>query len=1442
MVYKKRRHTHKTSINNSLNNSRSKKPRRIYRGGVVTSEEATAAAVALTGTPTPPTTTPTTPITPQSDADEIKRLRDECSAALEKTKKASRLARLAANAAKADKEAVSNALTDQQAVNNAQTSNAPQAINAANSVLSENDTNASTAANAANSAANEADLAANDAKEEFDKIPEPSHDIQDILIKIKQQLQKAETKKNEAIKQANTVINLLLQNITYIVIGDSRDIRYRGKDRKDKIISIKEPTIQQSDKQIFTKANKNIGYHASLYNLIGKYNQGESERGRLDALKTTNYRFRIYNWENPLVLPFYDDTKQTPIRVNNYYDMITTDRKTHELIVDPDLPNIEVHNRLLTIELKDTTGKPQKYKIGRRRVFTKLLGKNDEYSRRFYDEIIIRDDTGKQLIKQLKEANKHEREDAVKTPYIDFLFNIKDLSSFTSRDVKEWDGQQFLREYFETKKADNDGVNIYNQYSDLNAQSNTRLMDPDDIKKIIGYLNKILDELDNPAFKSMIELGYYRKFQGENGPGLIDDEIAKMRREFKDRRKYYRDELNLKRRGETFSASIKNVGSGSDPALSAKLDKLEKKVDQLQEEKKAGDARLDDHTGVMVYTMPPNSTIKRDAKPQQSLDQTVLNFIQRIKGSQFTTANKDIITLINKTSRLYESIEDEIIEANKIFLKMKGDPLGIDIKPVTASDGTIPIPDDSSNNGLKQMNPVNINIEGDPRDTLSRFLEDLDKIFNNLARYVAQIVAIKKDIIEKINTINTNFQSGGADINDLIEKKSAQERLKKIESGLSGDIDKSKIDDSTEPYNKLNNDDGLKTKIDDEYNNKIVEIKTKYDEFKTNIQYMTIIINHRITTPPRPSGGARKTRIRNRVRANTHSRKRHGIHKFKNRLYSGGAEPGESSTVDGNLASLQNKLDTENSPIPPPESNQEEESKEESKPDESEEPKEEEESKPDESEEPKEEEESKPDDEESKPDESEESKPDDEDKEDEDKEDDKDEDKEDDKDEDKEDESKSEDEDKEDESKSEDEDKEDDKDEDKEDDKDEDKEDESKSEDEDKEDDKDEDKEDDKDEDKEDESKPEDEAEEEQEESKPEDESKEDEESGEQELGEDEDKPEEEKESEEEKPEEAEDKESEVNVTGMGSAIESMQGDLEQIDKSIDETQDSLTKAIELINDGQKDVKQGDLEEGNKKIDDGSQMLERIARQLENSKDDLKKSITDMDSNLLQQLDNRLGNIEEILGKVKAGEQVSDDDGSNETNVKKSTQKDDDDDIADNCVKICSQEDQDDYLNDQMSMMNPAMMQQGMNNPMVMNPMAMNPMMQQGMNNPMAMNPMMQQGMNNPMAMNPMMQQGMMMNPMMQQGMAMNPMAMNPMMMNPMMMNPQFMYNNPYLYQNQPITNPMMENPRYNNMFNSTRSRQYRPPRDTKTRKNRDFTGVDKANDESPTIEESETE
>ena len=61
MVSKKRRHTHKTSINNSLNNSRSKKPRRIYRGGGTPEEEAAAAAaaLALTGSATPTPSTPT---------------------------------------------------------------------------------------------------------------------------------------------------------------------------------------------------------------------------------------------------------------------------------------------------------------------------------------------------------------------------------------------------------------------------------------------------------------------------------------------------------------------------------------------------------------------------------------------------------------------------------------------------------------------------------------------------------------------------------------------------------------------------------------------------------------------------------------------------------------------------------------------------------------------------------------------------------------------------------------------------------------------------------------------------------------------------------------------------------------------------------------------------------------------------------------------------------------------------------------------------------------------------------------------------------------------------------------------------------------------------------------------------------------------------------------
>ena len=1396
MVSKKRRHTHKTSINNSLNNSRSKKPRRIYRGGATPEEEAaaTAAALALTGS-----APPTQPSTPTDDTlqQEIVDLKKECNDALEKTKAA--------------------ALTAQQA---AQAATAAATAAAAGTAAA--GTAAATAATAG-TAAEAAEISHNNIT-----ISSTKEQIELILTEIKGYLTTANTNRNIAIAQANIALQSNLTTITDPNINQSQNItNFSDENGQNERINIKKPGIEPSDTPIFIKADTNIGYHASVYNFRDSVKEDSiHQRKKLslsearygvnpDMFKNTIYRFRIYNWENPLVLPFYDDTRQTPITIDNYFEMITRDGKNSELIVSSNGPNIDVHNSLLTIELKDTMNKQKKYKIGRRRVFTKLSGGDNKYSRKFYDQIIIRDvDSEKEFIKQLKRANKHNDSTNNNIPYIDFRFNIKDLVSFNTRDVEEWNndtGRQLLKKYFETKKADNESKNIYNEYSALNASSNPLLMEDAKFDRIFVIIGKILDELDKSEFKSMIQQGNYRKFQAANGSELINQEIIKMREEFENRRKYYTDQLNLKRRGETFSASIKNVGSGSDPALSAKLDKLEKKVNQLKEEKEAGDARLDDRTGVMVYTMPPGSTIKRNARPQQSFDEQVMNFMQMIKGSQLTSANKGIIRLIHETSKLYDSIEDEIIKADEIFLKMKGDTLGIDIAPVPETQGgTIVI--SNSTNKLKKMNPVNINSQGNARDTLSRFLQDLDEIFKNLARDVARIVANKKDIIEKIRTININFQSGGADINDLIPKTSAQERLEKINDGLSEDIEKSKIDILAEPSKDLKDAD-LKTKIKDEYNKKIDEIKTKYDEFKKNIEYMTLIINDRLNTPT--SGGARKTRIRNRVRANTHSRKRHGIHKFKNRLYSGGAEPGESSTVDGNLASLQNKLDTENSPIPPPESKPEEpkpEEPEESKPDESEEsnqeeeeskpedeeskPDESEESKPDESEESNQEEEPKPDDEESKPDESEESKPEDEDKEDE--------------------ESKPEDEDKEDEDK-EDEDKED-----------EDKEDEDK--------------------DKEDEEK--------EEELKPENESKEDEESGEQELGEDEDKPEEEKEEEEkEEPdqerESEEDKEPEVDVTGMGSAIESMQGDLEKIDKSIDETQDSLTKAIELINDGQKDVKQGDLEEGNKKIDDGSQMLERIARQLENSKDDLKKSITDMDSNLLQQLDNRLGNIEEILGKVKAGEQVSEDDvDSNETNVKKPTQKDDDDDIADNCVKICSQEEQDDYLNDQMSMMNPAMMQQGMNNPMAMNPMMqqgmmMNPMMQQGMMmNPMMqqgmmMNPMMQQGMmNNPMMMNPMMQQGMMMNPMMN-----NPMMNNPMMMNPMMMNPQFMYNNPYLYQNQPIMNPMMENPRNNNnMFNSTRSRQYRPPRDSKTRKNRDFTGVDKANDESPTIEESENE
>jgi len=74
--------------------------------------------------------------------------------------------------------------------------------------------------------------------------------------------------------------------------------------------------------------------------------------------------------------------------------------------------------------------------------------------------------------------------------------------------------------------------------------------------------------------------------------------------------------------------------------------------------------------------------------------------------------------------------------------------------------------------------------------------------------------------------------------------------------------------------------------------------------------------------------------------------------------------------------------------------------------------------------------------------------------------------------------------------------------------------------------------------------------------------------------------------------------------------------------------------------------------------------------------------------------------------------------------------------------------------------------------------------------------------------MNPMMNP-MMMNPMM------NPMMMNPMMMNPMM-NPQLLYNNPMLNQTQEDGKPLGYN-----MFNTTRSRQYRPKKESKTKKNK---------------------
>ena len=383
MVSKKRRHTHKTNISNSLNNSRSKKPRRIYRGGAPTPEQEaaatnTAAALVLTEPqpaaepPRPPTTLPRPPITPQSDADEIKRLRDECKTALEKTQAAARIAQQAAKAAPPQSARQEGAQED---------------------------------ANSAREAATDAQQAATAAQDEYNKITNSLNDeeqIQKILTEIKKQLQIAETKKNEAIIKANTVIKSRLEDITPIEINDRSPIpNYSVEDGKNETIIIKKPTIQATETRIFTKASENIGYHASIFNPnpFGNVKQESIDyRSKYGALQTTNYRFRIYNWENPLVLPFYDDTRQPTIRVNNYFEMTASDRKTPELIVEPITNNIEVHNRLLTIEVTDTMGKLQKYKIGRRRVFTKI-GKNDEYSRRFYDEIIIRDaNTGKQMI------------------------------------------------------------------------------------------------------------------------------------------------------------------------------------------------------------------------------------------------------------------------------------------------------------------------------------------------------------------------------------------------------------------------------------------------------------------------------------------------------------------------------------------------------------------------------------------------------------------------------------------------------------------------------------------------------------------------------------------------------------------------------------------------------------------------------------------------------------------------------------------------------------------------------------------------------------------------------------------------------------------------------------------------------------------------------------
>ncbi len=188
-----------------------------------------------------------------------------------------------------------------------------------------------------------------------------------------------------------------------------------------------------------------------------------------------------------------------------------------------------------------------------------------------------------------------------------------------------------------------------------------------------------------------------------------------------------------------------------------------------------------------------------------------------------------------------------------------------------------------------------------------------------------------------------------------------------------------------------------------------------------------------------------------------------------------------------------------------------------------------------------------------------------------------------------------------------------------------------------------------------------------------------------------------------------------------------------------------------------------------------------------------------MDGNLLQQLDNRLGNIEELLSEKDKKYKDKDDEASDEES---------DEELPDNCVKICSQDKYDDVLNN-MNNMNQNLYGEGMINPM-MNPAMMNhTMMNPAMMNHMMMNPMM-----NPATMNPAM-----MNPAMMNHMMMNPMMMNPMMMNSMMnpmMNPQLLYNNPMLNQTQEHGKPLGYN-----MFNTTRSRQYRPKKESKTKKNK---------------------